>query len=571
MLRPKGGPLERGELIAGRYELIKRLGRGGMGEVWAGRDRSLRRDVAVKLLALHDVPDPQLALRFEREAVAAAQVNHPNAVALYDRGVHEDALFLIMEKVEGATLAEHIRDESPLSPGRALEIAHGICAALVAAHLAGVIHYDIKPHNVMITPDGQVKVVDFGIAGFIQTMVTVAGSSQLTPAGTPEYGAPEQFLTERGDERSDLYAFGGVLFAMLTGRPPFTGHNALAIVRRKLDEDAPPLASLRPDVPPALMALVAELLAREPRHRPESARVVLERIGRLRTALATGDRTTEFGPAEARKVLLARTAGAMRAVLANADVIARSPRRDILRSERPPGQTSPRTRRLPSSAPPFQGTWTGAEPLSTYTARSKPLRFWCLTVGLSLVAAWLIDYPFRTGHLNSDSDFNQSNWTGFLILGGIVACAAFITFVTALTYSLHDVAHARRRKKRAQWALHVGPHGIVTHSVAGRHEFPWDRIKRVAIEEIPGALPYQFTGVHIDFASGARRPTTMRPAGWIYAEPNTISARANGRTPICVLGPMTERQRTDLMEALSEYGGERWVPSASFASLPIDL
>ncbi|MFD8483909.1 serine/threonine-protein kinase [Kitasatospora sp. NPDC059673] len=178
--------MERGKLIARRYELVKRLGRGGMGEVWAGRDRSLHRDVAVKLLALDDAPHPELALRFEREAVAAAQINHPNAVALYDRGVHEDALFLIMEKVEGATLAEHIRDESPMAPARALEIAHGICAALVAAHQAGVIHYDIKPHNVMITPEGHVKVVDFGIAGFIQTMFTVAGSSQLTPAGTPE-------------------------------------------------------------------------------------------------------------------------------------------------------------------------------------------------------------------------------------------------------------------------------------------------------------------------------------------------------------------------------------------------
>ncbi|MFF2848830.1 serine/threonine-protein kinase [Streptomyces sp. NPDC058001] len=152
-----------------------------------------------------------------------------------------------MEKVEGATLAEHIRDEGPMFLARALEFVHGICAALVAAHQAGVIHYDIKPHNVMITVDGQVKVVDFGIAGFVQTMFTVASSSHLTPAGTPEYGAPEQFLTERGDRRSDLYALGGVLFAMLTGRPPFTGHNALAVVRRKLDEDAPSLAALPDD------------------------------------------------------------------------------------------------------------------------------------------------------------------------------------------------------------------------------------------------------------------------------------------------------------------------------------
>ncbi|MFJ2271667.1 protein kinase [Streptomyces sp. NPDC087849] len=278
-----------GELIAGRYELVKRLGRGGMGEVWAARDRSLRRDVALKLLDLGGSVHPDLPQRFEREAVAAAQINHPNVAALYDRGVHEDMLFLVMEKVGGATLADHLHAKSSMTLARALEITSEICAALIAAHRAQVIHYDIKPHNVMITSDGRVKVVDFGIAGFVQTAFSVARSSQLEPAGTVEYGAPEQFLAERGDERSDLYALGGVLFALLAGRPPFTGHNWLAVIRRKDEEEAPRLDVLRPDLLPEVTALVAELLRRDPGQRPRSARQVYNRLQQLRSALEPRD------------------------------------------------------------------------------------------------------------------------------------------------------------------------------------------------------------------------------------------------------------------------------------------
>ncbi|WP_406179173.1 protein kinase domain-containing protein [Streptomyces sp. NBC_01006] len=278
-----------GELIAGRYELVKKLGRGGMGEVWAARDHSLRRDIALKLLDLGGAVHPDLPQRFEREAVAAAQINHPNVAALYDRGVHEDILFLVMEKVEGTTLTDRLHAGSSMTLARALEIGSEICAALIAAHRAQVIHYDIKPQNVMITQDGQVKVVDFGIAGFVQTAFSVARSSQLQPAGTVEYGAPEQFLAERGDERSDLYALGGVLFALLAGRPPFTGHNWLAVIRRKDEEEAPRLDVLRPGLLPEVTALVAELLRRDPGQRPQTARQVYDRLQQLRATLDPRD------------------------------------------------------------------------------------------------------------------------------------------------------------------------------------------------------------------------------------------------------------------------------------------
>ncbi|MFD5300038.1 protein kinase, partial [Streptomyces mutabilis] len=254
-----------------------------MGEVWAARDRDLHRDVAVKLL----VPDPaasrEMHYRFEREAVAAAQITHPHVAALYDRGTYDGYHYLIMERVHGSVLAEHVNPERPMSIEETLRTGEEVAAALCAAHEAGVVHYDIKPQNVMLTTKGRVKVVDFGIAGFSQTNTfTVAPSALLSPAGTVQYGAPEQFTGAGADHRCDLYALGSVLFALLIGHPPFTDTNAYAVLLRKIEEDAPAVNRLRAGLPPGLTELITELLHRDPGHRPQSAQHVHDRLVQLR-------------------------------------------------------------------------------------------------------------------------------------------------------------------------------------------------------------------------------------------------------------------------------------------------
>ncbi|WP_432075746.1 serine/threonine-protein kinase [Streptomyces wuyuanensis] len=510
MPEPTEVGVERGELIAGRYELLQRLGRGGMGEVWAARDRTLHRDVAVKLLDLHGVVHPELPQRFEREAVAAAQINHPNVVALYDRGVHEDKLFLVMEKVEGATLTELIHAERPVSLARALEIADEICTALAAAHRAQVIHYDIKPHNVMLTPDGQVKVVDFGIAGFIQTTFTVARSSQLTPAGTPEYGAPEQFLTERGDARSDLYALGGVLFALLTRQPPFTGHNGLAVMRRKLDEEAPRIDTLRPDLPPTVTELVADLLQRDPDRRPQTARQVQERLQQLQEDLG--------GPRKEN------TSG-MQTTAVHVATLPMDPQQP------------------PRSEGPFTISWTGKEPVSAY-ANVRPIRarivWYSFVMAASLVGCFIC--------LAKASGLGVPEGEGWWITGMLCGLIAFATVIPLLGNTL----------KGNGWSLKVGPPGIRITSGSEIHEYPWSQVQAFAIKEVVGSgTDYRATaGLHIEFVKEAKPRTHPRPPGWPYGHySDTVRARVrDGLVPTCVLGPITDQQQAALREALDQYG-----------------
>jgi eukaryotic-like serine/threonine-protein kinase len=257
-----------------RYRLDRALGSGGMGEVFAATDLELHREVAVKRLADPFATDETARARFLREAWALARLNHPNVVAVFDVGEHEGRPSLVMELVRGRSLQRVMRTSGALPPDRVASIAGEIARGLGAAHARGIVHRDVKPSNVIITEDGKVKLVDFGIA-------RVRDAATLTRTGltfgSPAYMAPEQ-LTGSGrtvDARADLYALGCVLFEMLVGHPPFEGDEAVSVSYRQVHEAPPPIEAIRPEVPPALAALTERLLAKDPDRRPGSAAEVV--------------------------------------------------------------------------------------------------------------------------------------------------------------------------------------------------------------------------------------------------------------------------------------------------------
>jgi serine/threonine-protein kinase len=251
----------------GQYQLTRKLGGGGMGEVYLAEHRLLKRACAVKLIRPQSAGDPDYLRRFEREVKATAQLNHPNTVEVYDYGHAEDGTFYyVMEYLDGLTLDDLVSRHGPLPPARAVHVLRQLCGALRAAHGAGLVHRDIKPGNIMIGPDGtprdRVKLLDFGLV-----RPAAAGASKLTQegiaVGTPEYMSPEQVEGDAAlDGRSDLYSLGAVAYFLLAGRPPFTGDNSLKVLLAHLHATAPPLRTLRADVPTDLEAVVHRCLAK---------------------------------------------------------------------------------------------------------------------------------------------------------------------------------------------------------------------------------------------------------------------------------------------------------------------
>ncbi len=278
----------------GPYRVIRRLGAGGMGEVWLAEDARLQRLVALKTLLTPDRADALGHERLRREARAAAALTHPGIAAVHDVLDLDGEVALVFEFVEGETLHARLR-RAPLPVAEAVDFATQIAEALDAAHRHGVIHRDLKPANVIITPEGRIKVLDFGVARHVPADAITRAAGEITGTreivGTPGYAAPEQWTTGHVDERADLFALGVMLFEMVAGRRPFAGHDALALATAMLSQDAPRLRSVAAGIPAGLDGLVAHLLARSPDKRPSSARQVLDE---LRSSTTTRTRSV-FG------------------------------------------------------------------------------------------------------------------------------------------------------------------------------------------------------------------------------------------------------------------------------------
>src|ERR1700693_3607161 len=264
----------------GAYEIQSPLGTGGMGEVYRATDTKLGRDVALKVLPAEMARDPERLARFRREAKALAQIDHPNIVTIYSVEDFDGVHFLTMQLVEGLPLNGLI-SQSGLPVDQIIAIAGSLAAALAAAHEKGIVHRDLKPANVMVSNDGRVKVLDFGLEKDVraerttEATLTSAGRTQVgVVMGTPSYMSPEQTSGRPLDHRTDIFSLGVLLHEMATGRRPFEGSSSAELVSAILRDNPPPVTELRPDLPSDLARIVRRCLEKDPRHRLQTARDV---------------------------------------------------------------------------------------------------------------------------------------------------------------------------------------------------------------------------------------------------------------------------------------------------------
>lgn len=329
-----------------------------MGEVFRATDEQLGRPVAVKLLLPTD-RDPRSAERFHREARAAARLNDPHVVSVYDFGNHDDGFFLVMELVEGGTVADELDEHGPLPKDRAIDLIEQAAAGLAAAHREEVVHRDVKPGNLLLTADGTVKVADFGIAhlpGEGTTTLTEVGAI----IGSTLYLAPERAMGRQAGMASDVYSLGCVLYQLVTGQPPFTAEHPTAILYQHVDATPVPPSRTRPELAGPFEALLLRMLAKDPAERPTAAEIA---AGALRAAPIAV--TQPLKPLSQRKTLLAgaiavlaTAAAVMAAALMNGDEPRTPPTTDV-------GPQPSVTSNTPATAP----TGTGSE---TTTDRTEP-------------------------------------------------------------------------------------------------------------------------------------------------------------------------------------------------------
>ncbi|NLC77417.1 MAG: Stk1 family PASTA domain-containing Ser/Thr kinase [Clostridia bacterium] len=292
-----------GRVIGNRYEIMEKLGGGGMAIVYKAKDRLLSRAVTVKILREQFAGDREVVRRFQQEAQAVARLSHPNIVSIYDVGQEQDLYYLVMEYIEGKTLKEIIQEKGRLEPQEAVEYALQLCDALQHAHESNIIHRDIKPQNILITGRGQAKVTDFGIAKAVtNATMTYSGSSII---GTVQYISPEQAKGDMATVHTDIYSAGIVLYEMLTGRLPFEGDTAIGIAIKHIQAECPLPSTLVPDFPPELELVITKAMAKRPQERFASAndmkRALEQAMDRLTLPLGqtqvlprvTGDRPRE--------------------------------------------------------------------------------------------------------------------------------------------------------------------------------------------------------------------------------------------------------------------------------------
>ena len=283
--------VEAGTLIDGRYRVSARLGSGGMADVYLAHDMLLGRQVALKLLHHRFAEDQEFVERFRREASSAAGLSHPNVVAVFDRGEWDGTYYIAMEYLPGRSLKAVVREHGPLLPGDAIDIVVQILLATRFAHRRGIIHRDIKPHNVILDEEGRAKVTDFGIARAGASDMTLTGSIM----GTAQYLSPEQAQGHAVSESSDLYAVGVVLYELLTGGVPFEGESAVTVALKQVSVEPTPPSQRNPEVSPALDAVVMRSLAKEPAQRFASADEFIAALQQAREGIAPAPMTAING------------------------------------------------------------------------------------------------------------------------------------------------------------------------------------------------------------------------------------------------------------------------------------
>ena len=265
-------------LLSGRYELLEKIGDGGMAVVYKGKDRLLNRYIAIKILRPEFTKDATFVENFKRESQAAAGLTHPNIVGVYDVGREGNINYIVMELIEGRTLNDIIEDEAPMDYKKVIDISKQVAAALKIAHKNKIIHRDVKPHNIMITNDGIVKLADFGIARAVNDATLSTGSKIV---GSVHYFSPEQARGNYVDERSDIYSLGIVMYEMLTGKVPFDGENPVTVALKHINEEITPPSELVAGIPPALERCVMKATSKYQTNRYSSAEEMIEELDNI--------------------------------------------------------------------------------------------------------------------------------------------------------------------------------------------------------------------------------------------------------------------------------------------------